>query len=444
MRKTTANKRNYLVVIIGIFFALNIPIVNYAQQDSLSQKHISDSLKVDSLKKQNEILLQQQTDIADVYQSIFHPHRQKDSTRKRSPITIIPNIAANPTIGLQGGIKAVAGKVLGHVPGTYMSVAATSASATTKNILYFYIVHNIFTPGNKWNLQGSLVASKSVNPDFGMGIGNGSKDNATDEILTNPSRKPYVWKSEYYNFREKVYRKINGNLFLGAGAEFNIRRKMTNPNGVAFDKTPMGIYSTKYGFDSTKYMSNGFLANVEYTTRDNINRPYKGFYLDMGIRLNQTWIGSDKNALQFTGDVRKYFSLSEKNPETVLALWAWGSSVLTGHLPYLELPGTGRDPSFRSGRGYVVGYFRGTHFFYSEGEFRFPITRNKLFSGVTFFSMESANDMAQIKIFDVWKPAGGFGLRVLFNKATRTNLCLDYAWGSYGQKGFFLGLNEAF
>jgi len=57
--------------------------------------------------------------------------------------------------------------------------------------------------------------------------------------------------------------------------------------------------------------------------------------------------------------------------------------------------------------------------------------------------MESANDLVANKIFDVWKPAGGLGLRVLFNKATRTNLCLDYAWGTYGQKGFFLGLNEA-
>jgi hypothetical protein len=48
------------------------------------------------------------------------------------------------------------------------------------------------------------------------------------------------------------------------------------------------------------------------------------------------------------------------------------------------------------------------------------------------------------KLFQKWQPGGGAGLRVLFNKATRTNLCLDYAYGKYGRKGFFLGLNEAF
>ncbi|MFT4203039.1 MAG: hypothetical protein QM610_03920 [Chitinophagaceae bacterium] len=416
----------------------------YAQLQDSTARRIADSLKLDSERSREKQILQQQVDIADVWNDVFHPHGKDASTKKRSPVTIIPNIAANPTIGLQGGIKAVAGKVLGHVPGTYMSVAATSASVTTKGILYFYVVHNVFTPGNKWNFQGSLIAAKSVTPDFGLGIGTGSRANETDEILTDPDRKPYVWHSEFYNFREKAYKRINGNLFVGGGVDFNIRRHISNKNGVPFGQTPMGIYSDKHGFDSTKYMSNGLLANVEYTTRDNINRPYKGFFMDMGLRLNQTWMGSTQNALVFTGDVRKYISLSEQSPETVLALWAWGSSVWGGHLPYLELPGTGRDANARSGRGYISSYFRGTQFFYSEGEFRFPITSNKLLSGVTFFSMETANDLVATKIFDVWRPAGGAGLRVLFNKATRTNLCLDYAWGSYGQKGFFLGLNEAF
>ncbi|WP_447642665.1 MULTISPECIES: BamA/TamA family outer membrane protein [Chitinophagaceae] len=433
-------KTIFYCVVLSCLWGLMFPRLVVAQEG----KNVLDSMKMDSIHRRNEEILAHQVDIADLYHQVFHPHKKADSTRKRSPITIIPNIAANPTIGLQGGIKAVAGKVLGHVPGTYMSVAATSASATTKGILYFYFVHNVFTPGNKWNLQGSIVASKSVSPDFGLGMGKGSDGNLSDQILTNPSRKPYVWHSEYYNFREKAYKRINGNLFLGMGMEFNVRRNITNPNKVAFDQTPMGVYSTKYGFDSTKYMANGFLFNMEYTTRDNINRPYKGFYMDMGLRLNQTWIGSSKDALVFTGDARKYFSLSERNPETVLGLWVWGSSVLTGHVPYMELPGTGRDPSFRSGRGYIASYFRGTQYFYSESEFRFPITRNKLFSGVTFVNIETTNDLASNKIFEVWKPAAGLGLRVLFNKATRTNLCLDYAWGSYGQKGFFLGLNEAF
>jgi len=77
-------------------------------------------------------------------------------------------------------------------------------------------------------------------------------------------------------------------------------------------------------------------------------------------------------------------------------------------------------------------------------EYRFTILNNKFLSGVVFGSMQTANDDQGTKLFQVWQPGGGGGLRVLFNKATRTNLCLDYAWGKYGSRGFFLNLNEAF
>ncbi len=155
-------------------------------------------------------------------------------------------------------------------------------------------------------------------------------------------------------------------------------------------------------------------------------------------------MGSSKNAVQFTTDFRKYWSLSKRNPDHVLAFWNWGSYLVSGDLPYLELPGPGKDVNARSGRGYTIAYFKGTKYFNSEVEYRFPITRNKFLAGVTFFNIQTANDESGVKLFDKWQPGGGAGLRVLFNKATRTNLCLDYAFGNYGKRGLFLGLNEAF
>lgn len=398
--------------------------------------------QVKPVKKQGDDLTKQ-FDVGDLINDVLHPKRMNDSLRKRSAITVVPNIAANPTIGFQFGIKAVAGKVLGNVPNTYMSVAATSASITTKNIIYFYISHNVFTPGNKWNLQGSLVAARSVTPDFGLGMGQASSGSAADKLLANPDRKGYVWNSQFYRFFEKVYREVRPNLFLGAGLGFDIRRQMSNARKDSA-LTPYEIYNQRYGFANDHYLANGFLFNVQYNTRDNPNRAYKGIYLDAGFRANQTWLGSSRNALQFTFDFRKYLSLSTRNPEHVIAFWSWGSSVLAGEVPYFELPGTGRDPSFRSGRGYVSGYYKGSQFFYSEAEYRFPITRNKLFSGVTFVNVQTANDRVGTGLMQIWKPAAGLGLRVLFNKTTRTNLCLDYAWGAYGAKGFFLNLNETF
>lgn len=385
-----------------------------------------------------------QYDINDLTRDIFHPGRKADTAKKGSGITVVPNVAANPTIGAQLGIKAVAGKKLGNDPDTYLSVAATSASITTKGIIYFYVNHNIFTPGNTWNLQGNIVVSKTVTPDHGLGIGNDVVNgSSTDKILANTAHKVYPIHSYYFNLREKAYKEVAKDLFIGAGMSFEVRRGITG-NDTANNATPLSVYNNRHGFPQDHYAADGFLFNIEYTNRDNQNRAYKGIYADAGIRINQTWIGSTRNSVQFTTDLRKYFSLSTVNPEHVLAFWNWGSYLVSGAIPYLELPGTARDGAFKSGRGYTAQYFKGTGFNDTEAEYRFPITRNKFLSGVAFASMQTANDEHGTKLFQTFQPGYGAGLRVLFNKATRTNLALDYAFGKYGNRGFFLNLNEVF
>jgi hypothetical protein len=404
--------------------------------DSLQPKPVRSQKPADNLSKQY--------DFGDLLRSILHPKKTIDSSHNNSGITVVPNVAANPTIGGQLGIKAVAGKRLGSDPNTLFSIAATSASITTKGIIYFYVNHNLFTPGNKWNFQGNLVIAKTVTPDFGLGIGRGLKGNsAADSVLADPTHKGYGIHSLYFNVREKVYKKVADNLFLGAGISSEIRRNI-NDNDSVNNATPSSVYNNRHGFPQDRYSSNGFLFNVEYITRDNPNRAYRGIYFDAGVRINQTWIGSTKNSVQLTTDFRKYFSLSETNPETVLALWNWGSYLVSGSIPYLELPGTARDGTFRSGRGYTSQYFKGTKFNDTEAELRFPILANKFLSGVVFGNLQTGNDELGTKLFQVFQPGYGGGLRVLFNKATRTNLALDYAFGRFGNKGFFLNLNESF
>lgn len=399
---------------------------------------VRDSARIDSV--------QNLYDIVDLFKDI-NPFKRKDSllvTKKRSGISILPNINYNPSIGFQVGAKVVGGVFLGDQSTTSMSTFATALNYTTRGIIVGYLAHDTYSADNKWNLKGGLHIAKLVGLDYGLGIGNTMEGlNQEELILNNPDRQRYINSYTIYGLNERLYKQLFDGMFVGAGVFFELKRNIKTLGD--FENPPLEIYSEQNKYNSQNYNNNGLMFNVQYMTRDNPNNAFKGTYSDIVLRMGQSWLGSAKNTFQLQTDFRKYWQLSENRPNHVLAFWHWGSYHLGGDkLAYLDLPGTGKDTYARSGRGYTNGYFKGFSFFYSEIEYRFPILRNQFLSGVVFANMQTANDQMGTKLFQQWQPAAGTGLRLLFNKVTRTNLCIDYAFGKFGQRGLFLGLNEAF
>jgi hypothetical protein len=136
--------------------------------------------------------------------------------------------------------------------------------------------------------------------------------------------------------------------------------------------------------------------------------------------------------------------LSSTNTQHVLSLWAFGQFLISGKLPYLNLPTIGGDQRSRSGKGYTQGLFRGFNLVNVETEYRFPISCNQLFSGTIFANFTSTTDKDRnISLFQYIQPAAGIGFRILLDKATRTNLVLNYGWGRKS-KGFYLNAGETF
>lgn len=414
---------------------------------------IENNQSLDSLKKTNSIatdsiqLRDTLYDVVDLFKDI-NPFKNKNKNNEkdektRSPISYLPNINYNPSIGFQIGVKAVGGVYFGDKKNTSMSVFATAFNYTTQGIVVGYLFHDTYTRENNWNLKGSLHIAKMVGLDYGLGMGI-PLENPTDEenILTNPERTRYVNNYTVYGLSERVYRQLSENLFVGAGIYIDLKRNIrtvgANPNN------PLEAYSIKYDYNPKMNNNNGLMVNLQYMNRDNPNSAYKGIYTDVVLRANQTWLGSSQEGFQLLTDFRKYWQLSQRRPNHVLAFWYYGSFNVGGDLGYLDLPGTGKDPYARSGRGYTNGYFKGKSYAYGELEYRFPILRNQFLSGVVFANIQTIDDRIGSQLFKQWQPAGGAGLRVLFNKVTRTNLCIDYAFGKFGQKGLFLGLNEAF
>jgi len=386
-------------------------------------------------------------DISDILKKIFKKEKKEKDTSKRGGLAMLPSLGYNPSFGFIIGAKLSGGLQVGDPANTNYSVISLEGMYTSKGIISVQARHNIFIAHNKWNWQGQWQIAHYGLVDYGVGTGYSkyeSRGLGVNEYPTKNADSAFPIDYSYIRLSEKGYRKIGKYFYAGGGIRLDIYRKIDDEKQTNNFNTPHQRYSLRHDFNPEEYSANGFIVAVQYNTREHPIRSYGGIYADLGLQVNQEWMGSTKNAVQLSYDFRKYWSLSKKNPEHVLAIWHWAVYKLGGELPYLELPSTASDPFGRSGRGYTFSRFKGPSYAYFETEWRFPITRNKLISGVTFFNLQTASNDFNRGVFNAWEPGAGAGLRLLFQKHSRTALSADWGQGKYGSQGLFFGLGEVF
>ncbi|WP_317567214.1 BamA/TamA family outer membrane protein [Mucilaginibacter sp. L3T2-6] len=387
-------------------------------------------------------------DLQDVIRHVFKAKSYKDTGQSHSNLSLLPSIGYNPSYGLDLGLILSGGKNYGDPSGTTFSIFNANVFVSSNGLASAEFKHNDFTNRNEWNLQGDYQVGRTISLDYGLGTGRPRQ--ADESFVLNglpvnlaPGEVPIQYT--YFKFFEKVYHKIIKNFYGGMGFIFDGYGNIYRPgNSSVRHRSYNAMYSLKNGYPLNSYWANGILFNLQYNTRDHPNRPYKGIYADLVLRLNSTVLGSNHDAMLVKTELRKYWSLSEKNPEHVLAFWSWGEYLLNGSLPYLELPGTGGDDDARGGRPYTIGRFKGRSFYSNELEYRYPITENKLLSGIVFINAQTGSNQQKIKLLQRWNSGEGLGLRLLLNKYTRSNISADYGIGNYGTRGLFIALNETF
>ncbi len=387
---------------------------------------------VESVQSIRTDTLQEQKDLPDLLRALLKKQEPRKANTSSS-LAVLPALGYNPSVGFLFGVNIAKSYSNGDPRLNKISVMQLDVSYTTEQLFIARFRHNVFRQENKWNLQGNWQFMKGYAIDYGLG-----------DVARRDPPMAYPIRYNYFRFTEKVYRQIAPDLFAGLGTSIDIRSRINDERLDTGRATPHYRYNSQYGFDPAQYSVNGLMAIIQYNTRDHPNRAYKGMYADLNIRVNPKWLGSTSPSGQLYTELRKYIPLSHQNHDHTLALWYYGSYLLWGKLPYLELPGTGYDHYNRSGRGYTIGRFKGQDYFYAEAEYRFPITTDKLLSGVAFLNLQSASERGKTPLFKYIEPATGVGLRIHFNKFSRTYVCIDYAIGRYGSKGLFFALNEAF
>lgn len=418
---------------------------------------VTDSVGDSGKKKEKDC---QPQDLGDVFRSIFAKNKEKKPREpKQFSFLILPNISSNPANGFLLGVGGNLAWFLGPRETTRISLVGFSAAVTTKEQFISFVKSNIYTKDNVFFLQGDWRYYHYRLPTYGLGT-NSPPDSMDFQGnigwlggITQSPDGSYPMLYDFFKFHESVNRMVFENFYLGLGYHldyyWNIDDELLSLNPDSLGLTPHWGYSRQYDFDSSNYMLSGLALNLMYDSRDNLINPYKGYYLNINYRINQTWLGSDQNSSTLWLEFRTYVGLSKKKPRHLLTFWLFGDLQITGHRPYLTLMATGEDQKGRSGRGYIAGRFRGENMVYGEVEYRFPISQcSGVLGGVLFLNATTASNLARenpavgvepVRLFQYVMPSFGFGIRIKINKYTRLNLNLDFGIGVKSKAFYFSG-----
>jgi len=367
-------------------------------------------------------------------------------------ISILPFVGYAPANGfLVGGVVSMS-KLLAPPP-TKLSSGMLNVQLTTKKQLIINVRSKIYTTDNKWFLQGDWRLLFFTQPTYGLGVNNSGGNKylvALNNLPENELPEGEPMKFNYLRIYEDAVRKIgNSKIYAGGGVAFDKHFKIvderldTNRTSENFYITNHYAYSVTKDFDPVQYYTAGLNLDVLVDERDNIANPYKGYYASITFRLNTKLSRSTQQSTLTYYDVRYYFPLNRKRPRAVLALWSYGTFILSGNVPYLVLPSLGWDTYNRGGRGYIQGRYRGLSMVYIEAEYRFPLSHDGLMGGVVFLNNTFA-ESTDTKLFANAAPAAGFGFRLKLDKAARVNLTVDVGYGLDHSYGIYFGMQEAF
>lgn len=381
------------------------------------------------------------------------------SQKRDSELSIIPlpAIAYNPTNGLMIGVAPGVSWFMGDKENTSISSGLGTIIYTTNKQWILTAKTNVFLKDDSWNLLGDIRFFITSQPTFGLGTGpNSSKLVSSgyeydDDMFSEPIETSQMMEFDFFRFYETVMKRYRDTrLFLGLGYHldyhYNIEDNLLDLEAETPVYTSHYLYQEAKGMAADKYTSSGISFNVLYDSRDNAINPYSGRYAFINLKVNPKFLGSTKSSSILWMEYRDYIHLNKERPRHMIGFWTYGWFVTSGDVPYLDLPSVGWDQFGRSGRAYTQGRFRGEDLWYGETEYRFPLQKHKeTWGGVVFVNATAAtNRLHDINLLEYIDPAYGVGLRFMVNKKSRANLNIDYAWGKYGAKGFYFGINEVF
>jgi hypothetical protein len=372
------------------------------------------------------------TDLIDLYR--LWRKKPPQSGEQHSAWTIVPILSAKPSSGVKFGAGADVEFKLGDPARTRFSTLTTSLAFSTHKQVSASENLRLYAGHNRWMIEGQ----------------NHFNGKSSDNVTLGTSSAAEIFPDiRYYSlqFIDTYYYRVRPSLYVGGGLVFQ-RQLEIEPfpsDSPDWEASPFRDYSAAHGFDPGKQTSAGTRVALLFDNRDNQNDAIRGWYGLASYRTSfEGFLGGDSSWQEVTTDVRTYRALTADKRHK-LAFWAIGNFVTSGTAPYLALPASGGDDLGRSTRGYPEGRFRGERLIYVEAEYRGLVTRNGLLGMTAFVNVTTmSNNATGEQLFDAAAFGAGAGLRLLVHKQSRSNLCIDVAFGGDGSHGLYIGFRDAF
>lgn len=351
----------------------------------------------------------------------FRPNQKavaRDSSIYPAKIIVAPVVSYSPETSLGFGFGAkYLFKMRGSGDDTRTSNMPVSARYTLENQFIVYSGFEIFSPGEKWMLEGNVQLQSFPRLYFGLGDET-PESNEEKFSYRQVLIEPILLKKTWIDY-----------LFVGAGIRYN------KISGVSFEDE-MGLLANTdvagtYGSESV-----GAEIALVYDSRDNLLNAFSGWYFEFTYGFYDEAFGSSQTFELTRWDLRLYWMLSEKRQD-VLAFQFIGH-LTDARAPFSELAYFGSSEMMR---GYYEGRYIDRTMLATQVEYRRHLFGR--FGGVLFAGI--GNVQPELNDFNLGSIdySFGFGLRFLLESKERLNLRMDWGFGE-GTNNYYLNISEVF
>jgi outer membrane protein assembly factor BamA len=344
--------------------------------------------------------------------SFVHGQDSTESRKKANGIAAIPMINYNRTQGI----------ILGAIVSNYFKINKKDSLSPSSNTgiagIYtaqksyaLFLYSQLFFAEDRWRIRlaaGSLdINFQFYLEDPGTSVGNFSDYSTKANLIVL-----------------QVQRNIFNRIYFG-------------PTGSFIKSTTTFSFPGVSGQDS---VNNSTLNNIGYIisndTRDHVQYPTRGMFLNFKNQFYRNWIGSDYEFVRYIITYNQFFKLSKTDDKHVLVARAT-LNIATGDVPFEGQTVVGGDDI----RGYSQGRYRNDQVYTLQAEYR--LNFYKKWGLVAFAGIATAvakfSDIPHSELL----PGVGGGLRFRMLPSEKVNVGIDAGVGR-GDYSITFRIGEAF